>query len=296
MAVKRGLGRGLRALIKDVPVAGGEGGEGAVLRVTTDRIKRSPLQPRQTVTQESLEELANSIKERGVLEPLLVRQVGHDYELIAGERRLRASIASGLKDVPVIVMEANDQDVLEMALIENLQREGLNIIDEAEGYEKLKKKFGLTQEEIAAKVGKARASVANALRLLGMPESIRKLVSEGSLTGGHAKVLLSLDIAEEQVALAKRAARESLSVRNLEKLVEKVKKIPRKPRAKRDDIPSDHLVHLADVLHRHLGTSVRLSSCKTLANGKKAKGSLEIDFFSNDELSRIMELIGINEV
>lgn len=308
MAGKRqAMGRGLDALIKDgttakkaattkkapakavaklAPDAGG------VREVPVAKIVASPWQPRTMFDSEALAELVDSIKVHGVLQPLLVRKVGSKFELIAGERRLRASQAALLPKVPVIVVEASDEKALEIALIENLQREDLNPIEEAEGYALLQKKFNLTQEKIAERVGKARASVANALRLLELSDGIRKYVAEGLLSVGHAKVLLSLDGEKERSVLARKAIKDGLSVRALEKLVKKLTTPPKKTRAEKSDLPGDYLQTLTDELHQFLGTSVRVSPSKTLTNGRKVKGSLEIDFHDNDELDRLLTIMG----
>ncbi len=298
MAAKHGLGRGLNALIRDNPVpaaADAADAKGGILQVDLTRIHPSPWQPRRHFDRQALTELAQSITAHGVLEPLLVRKVADGYELIAGERRWRAAGEGGLKQVPVIVIEASDHQALELALIENLQRQDLNVIEEAEGYRLLADKFGLTQEEIAQRVNKARASVANALRLLGLPDEVRKFVAEGLLSSGHAKVLLGLTIAEEQCRLAERAIQEGLSVRDLERLVERLKRLPRKKRESREDMPASHVTFLTDRLHQHFGTAVHIQPCRTLGNGRKAKGQLTIDFFSNDDLDRLLELFGITE-
>jgi ParB family chromosome partitioning protein len=293
---KRILGRGLGALIKDVPpppppepVAEGSG----VLEIAVDRIDRNKMQPRMLFDPDAIAELSLSIKEHGVLQPILVRGVDDGYELIAGERRLRASIAAELKTVPAIVIEADDGVALELALVENLQRENLNAIEEAQGYEVLSKRFNLTQEEIATRVGKARASVSNAMRLLTLPDEVKQYLKAGRLQAGHAKVLGGLEIETEQVLYARRAVTETLSVRNLEKLIEKSAKGKRKPRARKDDIPANHITYLSDKLHGYFGTSIRLSPCKTYANGKKGKGTIEIDYFSNDDLDRILQLLNM---
>jgi len=296
MAIKRGLGRGLGALIKDgtAQPAEAEAPRG-IRKVPIDRITASAMQPRHTFDEDALSELTDSIKELGVIQPLLVRSTANGYEIIAGERRLRAATTAGVQEVPVIVMDADDGDSLELALVENLQREDLNVLEEAEGYQLLTDKFGLTQEEVAARVGKARASVANTVRLLSLPAEIKQLITGGELSAGHAKLLSGLEIEQEQVMLARRAVKESLSVRNLEKLIQKSRRAPRKPRASRADIPDSHMTHLSDRLHSHFGTSIRVSSCKTLANGKKARGSIEIDFYSTDDLDRILQLLGLGE-
>ncbi|MFH0953391.1 MAG: ParB/RepB/Spo0J family partition protein [Verrucomicrobiota bacterium] len=295
MAAKHiGLGRGLGALIKDVPAAEvGAEPAGGITRVPIEKIHKSPWQPRQSLRAEALEDLAHSIREHGVLQPLLVRKVEDRYELIAGERRLRAAQSAELKQVPVIVMEVTDREALELALIENLQREDLNPIEEAEGYHALADKFEMTQDQIAQRVGRGRATVANALRLLDLPDKVKRLVAEGQLSGGHAKAILGLEIPREQELLATRVVKEGLSVRTVERIVNRLKKPPKKPRAGRSDIPENHLRYLSDRLHQHFGTSIRIAPCKTLANGKKAKGTIEIDFFSNDDLDRLLVLLGV---
>ena len=299
MSAKRSsLGRGLGALIKEVPAETSNSGtdeEAGINRVPLSSIVKSPWQPRKHFEAEALEDLIASVKEHGILQPLLVRRVEDRHELIAGERRMRAAELAGLNEVPVVLMEVDDKGALELALIENLQREDLNIIEEAEGYRLLAERFELTQEQVAERVGKARASVANTLRLLSLPDPVKRLLAGGDLSPGHAKVLLGLDIAREQELLAEQAVREGLSVRALEKLVARAKRPARKPRAERSDIPADHLSYLSDQLHQHLGTSVRISPCKTLSNGKKAKGCVEVDFYSTDDLDRLLHLLGISE-
>lgn len=296
MATKRGLGRGLGALINDgIQIDEGDGARTGIRTIAISDLQANALQPRRRFDHDALAELAASIRERGILQPLLVRvATGGGYELIAGERRLRASLEAGLTEVPVIIVEAADHEALEIALIENLQREDLNAIEEADGYRVLAEEHGLTQEQIAEKVGKSRAAVANALRLLDLPDDVRHQVIDGSLSAGHAKVLAGLGSPEAQLLYAGRTVRENLSVRNLEKVVEKDKKAPRKPRSSRYDVPGSHLTYLSDRLHAHFGTSVRISSCRTYANGKKGKGTIEIDYFSNEDLSRILDVLQVD--
>jgi ParB family chromosome partitioning protein len=296
MPAKHGLGRGLDALIKDgTPVAPPpKAPENQVVKVPVTSVRKSPWQPRHSFADEPMAELAQSVKERGVLQPLLVRAVGNEYELIAGERRWRAAAEAGLRDVPVIVMQADDAAALELALVENLQRQDLNVIEEAEGYQLLAERFNLTQEQIAGRVGKARASVANAMRLLALPQDVKQLVVSQAITPGHAKVLSGLEIGQEQLLYARRIVTESLSVRQIEKIIERARKAPRKPRAARSDLPANHLTFLSEKLHAHFGTSIRISPCKTYANGAKGRGSIEIDFYSNEDLDRILALLGIS--
>lgn len=302
MVLKHGLGRGLNALIKEVPAASSSpspvfpANATGIMSVPVDRIRDNPFQPRKRMTPESLEDMVQSIRTHGVLEPILLRRVKDHFELIAGERRLRASRQAGLKIVPAVVKETvSDQDALELALIENLQREDLNAIEEAEGYQQLTDKFTLSQDDIAKRVGKARATVTNALRLLSLPGDVKQMVIEGRLSSGHAKVLLGVEIDAEKRLMARRIVAEGWSVRMLEKAVARLGRAPRKPRAVSIDIPASHLQFLSDKLHRHFGTSVRIYPPKTLANKKKVKGAIEIDFFSSEDLTRILEVLGLSE-
>ena len=294
MAIKHGLGRGLNALIKDgtAPPVSTTAAPG-IQRIATDSIRPGPWQPRRQFAAEALAELQESIRAKGVLQPLLVRRSGEHYELIAGERRWRAAQAAGLREVPAILMEAADQEALELALVENLQRQDLNALEEAEAYRALADTFRLTQEQIAQRVGKARASVANALRLLNLSAPVRQLVAEGQLSAGHAKVLVGVASEAEQQALARRVLRESLSVRQLERVLERAQRPPRQRREKPADIPESHLTYLADKLHQHFGTAVRIAPTKTLADGRVTKGSIEIDFYSNEDLDRLLQLLGV---
>lgn len=300
MAVKhKGLGRGLDALIhereNEEQIMESETESAGPMELPIDQIKPNPWQPRRTFAPEALEELTASIREMGLLQPLLVRHTDAGYELIAGERRLTAAKAAGLTSIPVILKNYTDCEALEVALVENLQRQDLNILEEAEGYQALTDQFKLTQEQIAQRVGKGRATIANALRVLNLPEKIQSLLRTGQLSTGHAKVLLGLHIDTEQILLADRTVREGLSVRALEQVIAKLNRPPKKERVRRADIPESHLRYLSDKLYRHFGTGVHLTPCATLSNGKKTKGSLEIEFYSNDDLDRILTLLGLTE-
>ncbi len=299
---KRGLGRGLDALLRETPAqadVGGVAAEGAsgggVERISVEAIRIGPWQPRHTVDTEGLGELTASIKEQGVLQPLLVRRTEEGYELIAGERRLRAAREAGLGEVPAIVMDVTDQQALELALVENLQREDLNPIEEAEGYRVLCETFGLSQEDAARRVGKARATVTNALRLLGLSERVKEMVAAGRLSAGHAKVLLGLGSVKEQEELAGRVVAEGLSVRALERLVTQRSKGRTKRRPVAVDVPMEHLDRLAERLQHRLGTPVHIISSRTAANGRKVRGTIEISYYSPEELDRLMEILGLEE-
>jgi len=295
---KIGLGRGLDALIQekkvttplvDIPAPNNSG----ITQIATGKIIPNPMQPRHTFRDEQLKELIASVKEHGILQPLLVRQKEKHIELIAGERRLRAAIAADLPEVPVIILDINDQEALEIALIENLQRDDLNLMEEAKGYRELADQFGLKQDEIAQRVGKARATVANILRLLDLPSSIKKMLEGGQISAGHGKVLLGVEIDAEKELLATRILRENLSVRALEKIIEKMNRPVKKARAQKSDLPLDYIRHLSETLHQHFGTAIHVNSTKTLANGKKVKGSIEIDYYNNEDLTRVLEILGI---
>ncbi len=263
-----------------------------VQRVALNRVRPSALQPRKQFPEESLRELADSIREQGIVQPLIVRERGGFFELIAGERRWRASQLLNLPEVPIIVREADDRTVLELALIENLQRENLNAIEEAVGYAQLAEQFRLTQEEIALKVGKSRAAVANATRLLKLPLSVQGLVREGRLSVGHAKVILGLAGENDQVRAAERVIKEGLNVRQAEGLIAKLQarggKISSAPARTPALVPVDaNLARLEEKLREKFGTKVHLK----YAHGK---GAVEVSFYSDDELQRVLEILGVN--
>jgi ParB family chromosome partitioning protein len=289
------LGRGLSALL------GGTGASGqpaapdpmasseTVQRIPVARVRSSRLQPRQDFSAESLRELADSIKEQGIVQPLIVRLQDDHFELIAGERRWRAAQMLGLAEVPAIVRQADDRAALELALIENLQRENLNPIEEAGGYAQLIGQFDLTQEQAAAKVGKSRAVIANALRLLKLAPDLQAFLREGRLSVGHAKALLGLASPEEQRRAAARVLKKSLNVRQTEELVASRQNQPgRNSGAKKSLLPADaHLASLQDRLQQRFGTKVRLRY-------HQGRGAVEIQFFSDDDLERFLKLAGID--
>jgi ParB family chromosome partitioning protein len=245
------------------------------------------LQPRKEFDRAALEGLAESIKTNGIIQPLVVRQVGDEYELIAGERRWRATQIAGLDTVPVVVREASDAEVLEMALVENLQREDLNPIEEAQGYGLLIDAFQLTQEEAARRVGKSRAAVANALRLLKLDEDVQTHVRQGRLATGHAKVILGLDDAAQQKLAADRVIRDQLSVRDTEALVSSLQNGTSPKAKKTGGAKADvHITDLENRLKQTLGTQVSLRH-------RNGKGAITIKYFSDDDLERILGLLGV---
>ena len=305
MAAKKkgGLGRGLNALMNDAPRTGqGRGGSPpagpGVTEIPMDQLVANPWQPRQEFAPDALKELTDSIRDIGVLQPLLVRKHDKVYQLIAGERRLRAAEAAGLKKVPVVIRDITDQEALEMALVENLQRQDLDGIEEAEGYQCLSDEFDMTQEQIAKRIGKARATVANALRLLKLSPMVREEVRQGRVSVGHAKALLGLTRVEDQVALARRIAEEGLSVRETERLVG-VKKPARKPGKPGPDTRfpqvDPHLRDAAETLQRILGTGVRITPPSEQSGGKKNPGKILIEYYSNDDLNRVLDVIGLDD-
>jgi ParB family chromosome partitioning protein len=263
-----------------------------VQRVPLDRIRPCPLQPRKDFSAEALSELADSIREQGIVQPLIVRERGGFFELIAGERRWRAAQLLQLAEVPVIAREADDRAVLELALIENLQRENLNAIEEAHGYEQLAGQFQLTQEEIAVKVGKSRAVVANAVRLLKLPQAVQNFVREGRLSVGHAKVILGLADEKNQKFAAERVIKQGLNVRQTEGLVAKLQKRgPHKSTLQPETVaPTGSDPHVADLeakLREVFATKVQLRYAE-------GKGTVEIAFFSDEELERILQILGVS--
>jgi ParB family chromosome partitioning protein len=263
-----------------------------VQRVPLDRIRPCPLQPRKDFSAEALRELADSIREQGIVQPLIVRERDGNFELIAGERRWRAAQLLLLPEVPIIVRQADDRAVLELALIENLQRENLNAIEEAHGYAQLAEQFQLTQEEIAGKVGKSRAVVANALRLLKLPLPIQNFVRDGRLSVGHAKVILGLTNEKDQNLVVERVIKEGLNVRQTEGLLAKLQKRGSRPTAVKPETVAapagdPHVAVLEDRLREVFATKVQLHYAE-------GKGTLEISFFSDKELERILQILGVN--
>ncbi len=297
---KPALGRGLGALLGGDSIAKppSPAPPSTAARVPGEQIQQAPLerihpcpfQPRKEFAPETLRELADSIREQGILQPLVVRERNGRYELIAGERRWRAAQLLGLAQVPVIVREADDRAALELALIENLQRENLNALEEAQGYAQLIEQFNLTQEEAAAKVGKSRASVANALRLLKLAPAIQAYVREGRLSVGHAKVILGLADAPAQKLAADRILRDGLNVRQAEALAARFQAPGAAPAVSPPPptpTPRDpHTANLEDRLRQHLGAKVHLRY-------SQGKGAVEISFFSDAELERLLDLLGV---
>lgn len=281
---RKALGKGLEALIGDTegmePTAARE-----VIDLAIDQIKRSPLQPRTTFNPERLDELARSIRERGVIQPVTVRRMTDGYELVAGERRVLAAKQSGYASVPALVIDANDEEALQLALIENIQRDDLNPIEHARAYHEMASRFKLTQDQVAQRVGKDRASVANYLRLLTLPERIVKLIEEEQITFGHGRALLGATTRTEQERIAKLVIERGLSVREVEALVAGARPRP-KPGTRQKPSKDIHVAELEAKLSGAFGTRVSIAE-----RGKG--GRISIDYYSLDDLDRILSQWGV---
>lgn len=293
----RGLGKGLDALFGDVEVNIQEKPKkeknidkkeekssetGGIDYININDIKPNSNQPRKTFDEDKLEELAASIKEHGLIQPIVLRKVDKGFEIVAGERRWRAARKVGIKEVPCIIKELTDEENMLLAIIENMQREDLNPIEEAEGIRQMIDTYGLTQEQVSKSVGKSRPYIANCLRLLKLPEKIREYLADGSLSTGHAKAIAAVADGERQIELAEITIKDGLSVRQLEKLAKEEKAAPKpksRPRVKNADVK-----RVEEDLKLALGTKVNL-------NQKGKKGIIEIEYYSKEELERLIELL-----
>jgi ParB family chromosome partitioning protein len=282
MSKKRGLGRGLGSLIPGSESDGGADGSG-LATVPVSTITPNPRQPRTQMDEAKLAELADSIREHGLIQPLIVRQEGSGYTLIAGERRWRASQLAGLSEVPVVIKEASPQAMLELALIENIQRADLNPIEEALAYQQLIDDFGLTQEAVAKRVGKSRPTVANIVRLLNLPKNIQEAVNNDQISGAHARALLPLPTPESQIAVMNSIIKQGLSVRQVEAIVSKIK-AAEKPKTKQVKRLSPEMAALESEFRHRLGTQVKIQPGE---NG----GRVVINYYSDEELQAIYEAI-----
>lgn len=279
---RKALGKGLGALIPDKAVEGNMHKE-EIVYVQSGQIKPNPFQPREDFDQTSIEELSQSIKEKGVIQPLLVRRRGDNYELIAGERRFRAANILGLNEIPVIVRDVSDQDSLELALIENIQREGLNPIEEAHAYQHLMDKFKVTQEKISEVLGKARVTITNTLRLLKLPHEIQSEMKKGRISFAHGRALLEVEDANHQRKLVQDIISRGLSVRELESLIKSSR--PKLIKRRIDQGQREPLVAILEEQLQHaLATKVRISK-------RKKRGHINIEFYSQEDLERIVNVI-----
>jgi ParB family transcriptional regulator, chromosome partitioning protein len=280
---RKALGRGLNALFTQVAPLGHE-----LMELDIDRIDPARAQPRGVFSEDKLEELAQSIRHNGIIQPLVVRSYGDRYQLIAGERRWRAAQKAGLHKVPCIVKEVLEEDALELSLIENIQREDLNPIEEANAYKKLLERGDLTQEEVAKRVGKDRSSITNALRLLKLPPEVQRLVEEDKLSMGHARALLSTDSVEQQILLAADIITKALSVRETEQLVKRTQgaasRAVRKERSVSNNTDSANILAAEAKLSKRLGAPVRIKLART-------GGVVEVKFSSSEDLARLFDTL-----
>jgi len=279
LTARQALGKGLGALIPEMPSPEVEG-KRVFHFCGIEEVHPNPFQPRKAFDDEHLQELVESIREKGILQPLLVRRKGEGYELIAGERRWRAAQKAGIKEVPIVIKEVPDSEILELSLIENIQRENLNPIEEGEAFKRLIEQFHLTQEEVSRKVGKDRSTITNTVRLLKLPPEIRQSLADGVISMGHARAFLSLDGPEKQRLALKKVLQAALSVRQTESLVKRLRS-----RSPSTPVRNSHeWSALVEELQRALGTKVRIV-------GKRKRGKIEIAFYSQEELDRLVELL-----
>ncbi|MCI8537126.1 MAG: ParB/RepB/Spo0J family partition protein [Oscillospiraceae bacterium] len=281
-SLETGLGRGLGAILGDAAL---QDQQGSSLTLPISQVEASLKQPRKHFDEESLAELAGSIRQHGIIQPLVVRHLATGYyQIISGERRWRAARLAGLNEIPAIIIEADDRKAMELGLIENLQREDLNPMEEAQGYDTLIREHGLTQEEVAQRVGKSRPAVANALRLLNLPENLKPLVEEGKLSSGHARTLLPIKNSDLQARLAQRIVDEDLSVRQVEALVKKLtQEEPEKPAPKESPL-AIYLAEAEKNLSTRFGRKVKIIS------GRK-KGKIELEYYNNDDLDLLLQAL-----
>ena len=276
----KGLGKGIHALFTNLEAEKGE----TVQDIDIQQLRPNPYQPRKTFNEQALEELKQSIVEHGIVQPLIVRQTIKGYEIVVGERRFRAAQLAGMKTVPAVVRELSDEQMMEIALLENLQREDLNPIEEATAYQLLITRCKLTQEELAKRLGKSRPHITNHLRLLSLPSDVQQMIEEGVLSMGHGRALLALKNKQKLSAVIQRVIRESLNVRQLEALIQQLNEnVPRETLGKKVE-KSVFLAQSEALLRERLGTAVSIKK-------NRKKGKIEIEFFSEEDLTRILQLL-----
>lgn len=286
----RGLGKGLDALIPagDKKITKEENTKGAETVVKITKVEPNRSQPRKNFDEDALQELADSIKQFGLLQPILVQDKGEYYEIIAGERRWRAAKLAGLKEVPVIIRNYSSQEIVEISLIENIQREDLNPIEEAQAYKRLLTEFNLKQDEVAERVSKSRTAVTNSIRLLKLCDGVQQMIIDDMLSTGHARALIPIEDPELQLQLAQRIFDEKLSVREVEKLVKSILK-PAEEKPKKEEIPQSLMYiyqNIENKLKDKLSRKVAISP-----KGKNGSGKIEIEFYSNDDLEKLIEIL-----
>lgn len=293
----KGLGKGIDSLISSAYTTETRKQETpadekkeAELTVKLRLVEPAASQPRMNFDEDSLTELSESIKKYGVIQPIVVKKIEDHYQIIAGERRWRAAKQAGLKDIPVIIKDYDEQQIAEIALIENLQREDLNPIEEAKAYQSLIEKYHLKQEEIAEKVFKSRSVITNALRLLKLDEKVQTMLMEGLITNGHAKAILALEEKEQQITVAQKIVDEQLSVRETEKYIKNLLDKKNEAAAEKPALKNQTLYEsLENRMKNRMGTKVQIK------RKSENKGKIEIDYYSNEDLERIIELMGIND-
>ena len=282
MANAKGLGRGLGALMGDAALQTQEAGS---VFLPVSQVEPGLNQPRKRFDEEALADLADSIREHGVIQPLTVRRLNSGYyQIIAGERRWRAARLAGLTEVPAVIIEADDKKVMEIGLIENLQREDLNPVEEAEGYQVLLTDYGMTQEEVARRMGKSRPAITNALRLTALPPEVRQLLIDGQLTAGHGRAILMVEGEAAQTAFAQMIVQQGLSVRQAEAGAKKFTLTPPKPQQKKEDPNRIYIAEVEKSLSGRLGRKVTI-------NAGKKKGRLELEFYDTDDLNALLDLL-----
>lgn len=281
----KGLGRGINAIFKDLEL----GNEETVKEIKLKELRPNPYQPRKIFNEEAIEELKASIEEYGILQPIIARESIKGYEIVVGERRYRAAKAAKLETVPVVIRKLSDEQMMELALLENLQREDLSALEEAAAYQALIEKLKLTQEELAVKMGKSRSHIANHLRLLALPYEVQQLINEGKLTMGHGRALLGLKDKEQMIQTAKKTVAEGLNVRQLEKWIQQLNTIVSRETPASKKTKDVFLQEREDALRERFGTSVHIKQAKD-----KKKGKIEIEFLSVEDLNRILDLLKDN--
>ena len=287
---RRALGRGLEELFYNEPIAYDkmeekiltETPKEEIIKVKLDELRSNPYQPRQVFNEEALQELADSIKEHGVFQPIIIKKSIKGYEIIAGERRVKASKLAGLDEIPAIVRDFSDEEMMEIALLENLQRENLNPMEESRAYRKLIETLNITQEELAKKLGKSRSYITNMIGLQNLPSSIQTMISDNKMSMGHARVLSKLENEDQQKELADKITTEGISVRELENITQSNEKFARKKKKKKHTSKTNEYQYLEDELCDKLGTKVKIKSNK-----------IEISFVNGNDLNRLLEIMNL---
>ncbi|QPC47922.1 ParB/RepB/Spo0J family partition protein [Mangrovibacillus cuniculi] len=277
----RGLGKGINALFQTPEVEAGE----KVEKLALEELRPNPYQPRKIFQQEAIDELSASIREHGILQPIIVRKGRKGYEIVVGERRFRAAKQAKLTEIPVVVRDLNEQQMMELAVLENLQREDLSSIEEAIAYQTLMDKLSLTQEEVAKRLGKSRPHITNHLRLLTLPDKVQQLINDGKLSMGHGRALVGLKNKTQLVALADKTIKESLNVRQLESIIQQLNENVSRETTKKPEKKNVFIQEQEEWLRGYFGTAV------SIKQQKKDKGKIEIEYYSNEDLERVLELL-----